>query len=456
MWGGRFAKAPAELMAAINNSLPIDQRLLHEDIAGSIAHATMLGQVGIITDEEARTLCDGLAGIKADAIAGRLRFDDQAEDIHMAVEAALTERVGAVGGKLHTARSRNDQVATDFRLWLRTQCTAMHDKIKELQGVLLDHAEGHAHTVMPGFTHLQVAQPVSLAHHLLAYVHALGRDRTRFADAAKRMNECPLGAAALAGTPFPIDREATAAALGFDRPCGNAMDAVSARDFALETVSAAVIATTTLSRWAEEIVIWSNPRFGFVDLPDDWSTGSSIMPQKRNPDAAELIRAKPGVVLGSYVGLATIMKGLPMAYSKDLQEDKVTTFRAVDETTLAIDVMTAMTKSMTFSPDAMRDALEQGYPTATDLADHLVSAHGVPFRDAHAITGRIVRRAEAMRCALSQLPITEMQAEFPSITEAVRPKLDVTASMATRNSQGGTAPETTLNAIAAQRAQLSE
>ncbi len=451
MWGGRFAASPDALMAAINQSLPVDRRMYREDIAGSIAHATMLGTTGVLAAEDVTAIIEGLQDIRTALDNGEPILDPAAEDIHMAIEAALTQRIGAVGGKLHTARSRNDQVATDFRMWMREALAELGAMVQRLQSVLLDHAEAHCHTVMPGFTHLQVAQPISLAHHLLAYVAVLGRDHGRLCDARTRLNESPLGSAALAGTPYPIDRYETASLLGFARPCANAMDGVSARDFALEALAALTILATTLSRLAEEIVIWSTPRFGFVVLPDQWSTGSSIMPQKRNPDAAELIRAKPGGALGGFVTLVTMLKGLPMAYSKDLQEDKATAFRAFDDSMLCVSVMAEMVAALSFNPEAMRIAVEQGFPTATDLADHLVSVHGVPFREAHAITGRIVRRAEHEGCGLSALSLVAMQAEFPALDGRVFAVLDVERSMGARTSYGGTAPAAAMAAIAAAR-----
>ncbi|MEE3094169.1 MAG: argininosuccinate lyase, partial [Pseudomonadota bacterium] len=394
MWGGRYAAGPAEIMERINASIDFDQRLYAQDIAGSKAHCRMLVEQDIIAAADGDAILSGLDSILQDIESGSFDFKTALEDIHMNVEAALAEKIGEPAGRLHTGRSRNDQVATDFRLWTRDAIDTIDGQLQDLQRALIETAEQHAETVMPGFTHLQPAQPVTFGHHLLAYVEMVGRDRGRFADARGRVNESPLGAAALAGTAFPIDRLATAAALGFDRPMANSLDAVSARDFTLEFLAAGSIAATHLSRLAEEIVIWASPQFGFVKLSDAFSTGSSIMPQKRNPDAAELARAKVGRILGAFTALCVVMKGLPLAYGKDMQEDKEPTFDATDSLSLAIAAMAGMVDDLEANPDAMRAALDAGFPTATDLADWLVRELGLPFRDAHHATGRIVSMAE--------------------------------------------------------------
>eukprot|EP00752_Nemacystus_decipiens_P000125 g125.t1 len=410
MWGGRFAAGPAAVMQQINASIDVDRRFASEDIRGSKAHAQMLAAQGIISEADRDAILDGLDRVAAEIGEGRFVFKAELEDIHMNVEARLKELIGESAGRLHTARSRNDQVATDFRLWLRGALDGLDAAMADLQRALIDQAEAHADVLMPGYTHLQAAQPVTFGHHLLAYVEMVGRDRGRMADCRKRLNECPLGAAALAGTSFPIDRAATARALGFDRPTANSMDSVAARDFALEFLSAASIHAVHLSRLAEEIVIWMSEPFGFVALSDAFTTGSSIMPQKKNPDAAELVRAKPGRILGSFVALATVMKGLPMTYGKDMQEDKEPVFDAADSLLLATAAMAGMIDDLAPRPEAMRRALDKGFPTATDLADWLVRVLGLPFREAHHVTGALVRAAEAAGVDLAALDLAAMQA----------------------------------------------
>ena len=441
MWGGRFAAGPDAVMEAINASIGFDKRLARQDIEGSRAHAAMLAAQGIITDSDAKAIRKGLLTVLSEIEAGTFRFSTELEDIHMNVEARLGELIGEPAGRLHTARSRNDQVATDFRLWVRSQADAAIAGLRALQRALLAQAEAGADWAMPGFTHLQAAQPVTWGHHMLAYVEMLERDAGRFADARARMNECPLGAAALAGTSFPIDREATATALGFDRPAANSLDAVSDRDFALEFLAASAICGMHLGRLAEELVIWSSAQFGFVTLSDGFSTGSSIMPQKRNPDAAELVRAKIGRLLGAAVGLFTVMKGLPLAYSKDMQEDKEQVFDAADTLMLALAAMEGMVKDMSANRDALEAAAGKGFSTATDLADWLVRALGLPFREAHHVTGALVAKAEAMGCGLQDLALTDMQAVCERINEDVFTVLGVANSVASRTSLGGTAPK---------------
>jgi argininosuccinate lyase len=441
MWGGRFSEKPAELMQAINVSIGFDRRLWREDLAGSRAHAAMLRKVGAISSEDEARIQQGLAAIEAEMVAGTFPFREEFEDIHMNVEARLAELVGPAAGRLHTARSRNDQVALDFRMWVREACDRTLGQIRALQKALLAKAEAHAATVMPGFTHLQPAQPVTFGHHLMAYVEMLGRDAGRFADARARMNESPLGAAALAGSPFPIDRHMTAEALGFDRPSANSLDSVADRDFALEALAAASVCAIHLSRLAEEIVIWMTPQFGFVKLSDAFTTGSSIMPQKKNPDAAELVRAKAGRMLAAFTQLAVVMKGLPLTYSKDMQEDKVPTFEAFDALELSLAAMAGMVADL--EPDAARMAAAAGagFSTATDLADWLVRTLGLPFREAHHLTGAAVRRAEALGCDLPSLPLSELQALDARITEDVYAVLTPEASTASRRSYGGAAPD---------------
>ncbi|MCC7321967.1 MAG: argininosuccinate lyase [Rubellimicrobium sp.] len=441
MWGGRFATGPDAIMEAINASIGFDQRLAAQDIAGSRAHAAMLAATGIIEPSDAEAIREGLLTVLSEIEAGTFAFSTALEDIHMNVEARLKELIGEAAGRLHTARSRNDQVAVDFRLWVRAQCDAADAALAGLQRALVTQAEAGADMIMPGFTHLQVAQPVTFGHHMLAYVEMFARDRSRFADARLRMNESPLGAAALAGTSFPVDRRMTAAALGFDRPMANSLDAVSDRDFALEFLSAATICAMHLSRLAEELVIWSTAQFRFVRLSDRWSTGSSIMPQKRNPDAAELIRAKIGRIMGAQIGLMTVMKGLPLAYSKDMQEDKEQVFDAADSLALALAAMTGMVSDLTPAPEVMRAAAATGFATATDLADWLVREPGLPFREAHHVTGALVAMAEARGCDLPDLTLDDMRSVHPSISEGVFAVLGVDNSVASRRSEGGTAPE---------------
>ena len=447
-WGGRFAAGPAETMRRINASIDFDKRLWAEDIAGSKAHCAMLVAQNILSPEDGAAIDAGLDQIRAEIESGDFVFSDAHEDIHMNIEARLAELIGPVAGRLHTARSRNDQVATDLRLWLRAAIDRIDRAMRELQAILIDRAEVEAGTVMPGFTHLQIAQPVTMGHHLLAYVEMIGRDRGRLADCRRRLNESPLGAAALAGTSFPIDREATAAALGFDRPSANSLDAVSDRDFVIEFLAAAALAGAHLSRFAEEIVLWSSDAFGFVRLSDAFTTGSSIMPQKRNPDAAELVRAKTGRFNGALIALLTVMKGLPLAYGKDMQEDKVPLFEAADALELCLAAMAGMVSDMAFDRGRLRQAASGGFATATDLADWLVQALGLPFRDAHRATGRIVRRAEELDCRLADLPLGELQAIEPAVCADVYRVLDPERSIASRTSYGGIAPERVRAAIA--------
>ena len=454
LWGGRFAAGPDALMEAINASIGFDRRLYACDIAGSKAHAAMLADCGIITAEDAAAIQQGLDTILQEIESGAFAFKTALEDIHMNVEARLAELIGPAAGRLHTARSRNDQVATDFRLWVRDCIDGFDAALKDLQSALLDKAEAHADTVMPGFTHLQSAQPVTFGHHMLAYVAMFGRDRARLLDARKRVNESPLGAAALAGTSFPIDRAQTAAALGFDRPMANSLDAVSARDFALEFLAACAICATHLSRLAEEIVIWSSAQFRFVSLSESFSTGSSIMPQKRNPDAAELVRAKAGRIIGALTGLSVVMKGLPLAYSKDMQEDKEPVFDAADSLSLCVRAMTGMIGEMTVNAGSLLAAASAGFATATDLADWLVRELGMPFRDAHRVTGALVKLAENRGGGLADLSLEEMQTVEPRLTGAVFGVLTVQYSVASRTSFGGTAPDNVRAAVAAAREQL--
>ena len=453
-WGGRFASGPSEVMERINASIGFDRRLFAQDIAGSRAHARMLVAQGILSSEDGEAIQGGLDTISREIESGEFSFSAALEDIHMNIEARLRELVGDAAGRLHTARSRNDQVATDFRLWVRDEIDQVDAALKALQSVLLDKAEAHAETILPGFTHLQTAQPVTFGHHLLAYVEMFGRDRGRFADARARLNELPLGAGALAGTSFPIDRHAVADDLGFDRPMANSLDAVSDRDFALEFMAAASICMAHVSRFAEEIVIWCSDGFGFVTLSDAYTTGSSMMPQKRNPDAAELSRAKAGRVFGDLLGLLTVMKGLPLAYSKDMQEDKEPVFDAADSLALALAATTGMIADMAPVAENMRAAAGKGYSTATDLADWLVRAAGVPFREAHGITGAVVKRADELGVDLADLPLDEMQAIDERITEDVFGVLTVEASVASRTSFGGTAPDNVRTAVADARARF--
>jgi argininosuccinate lyase len=456
MWGGRFADGPAAVMREINASLPFDKRLWRQDIAGSIAHARMLGAQGIIEQADADAIIAGLEQVAADYEAEGVPDDLALEDIHMATEARLAEKIGPVAGRLHTARSRNDQVATDFRLWVRDAMDEVGRGLAGLQAALVDRAETFADAIMPGFTHLQSAQPVTLGHHLMAYYEMLRRDRMRLTDARVRLNECPLGSAALAGTGFPIDRHATARALGFDAPTANSLDAVSDRDFALDYLMAATQIALHLSRLAEEFIIWASQPFGFVSLPDAYSTGSSIMPQKRNPDAAELVRGHSGRIMGCMTALCVTMKGLPLAYSKDMQDDKPPVFEAHDLLGLSIAAMTGMVETVTFRTDRMRQLAESGFATATDLADWLVREGKVPFREAHHITGRAVKAAEEAGVALADLPIAALQAIDSRIDARVYDVLTVDASVASRKSHGGTAPDQVRARIAEARAALAQ
>ncbi|MEO0722632.1 MAG: argininosuccinate lyase [Pseudomonadota bacterium] len=440
MWGGRFAARPSNIMEAINASIDVDKRMAEEDVAGSRAHADMLAEMEIISQADNEAIQSGLDQVIAEIRTGAFEFRRDLEDIHMNIEARLKAIVGEPAGRLHTARSRNDQVVTDFRLWTRRALDEAGAGLAELQAALLVRADEHAGSVMPGFTHLQTAQPVTLGHHLLAYVEMVSRDRSRLSDCAVRLNESPLGAAALAGTGFPVDRDMTAEALGFARPMANSLDAVSARDFALEALSALAIAATHLSRLAEEIVLWTSAQFGFATLSDAWSTGSSIMPQKRNPDAAELVRAKAALIAGSFASLQGAVKALPLAYAKDLQDDKRLTFEAFDTFDLCVRAMTGMVETMTFHETSMRAAAAHGFSTATDLADWLVRELGLPFRDAHHVTGALVAEAERRGVDLPDLPLEAMQTVEPRLTDAVYSVLTVEASVESRTSYGGTSP----------------
>jgi argininosuccinate lyase len=439
-WGGRFAGGPSVIMQDINASIGFDRKLWRQDIRGSRAHAAMLAKIGVLSAEDEAAIASGLEAIAQDIESGRFAFDVALEDIHMNIEARLTERIGEAGKRLHTARSRNDQVATDFRLWVRDAIDGLDAQLADVRRALADRAAAHAADPMPGFTHLQTAQPVTFGHHLLAYVEMLARDRGRLADCRRRLNECPLGAAALAGTSFPIDRAMTAAALGFDRPGANSLDAVSDRDFALEFLSAAAISAMHLSRFAEEVVIWCSAPFRFVRLSDAFTTGSSIMPQKRNPDAAELVRAKTGRMTGALVSLLTVMKGLPLAYAKDMQEDKEPVFDAADAWGLSLAATAGMVRDMVPDVGRMRAFAGAGFATATDLADWLVRVLRLPFRTAHHVTGRLVAMAEAKGVDLAGLSLTEMREVEPGITEDVFSVLTVEASVRSRTSYGGTAP----------------
>ncbi len=451
MWGGRFTVGPAEIMNKINASIDFDRRLYAQDIAASKAHCRMLVQQAIITPEDGDAILGGLDTILREIETGAFTFSTALEDIHMNIEARLTTLIGAPAGRLHTARSRNDQVATDFRLWVRDAIDDLDAGLRGLQGALIDQAEDNAGTLMPGYTHLQAAQPVTLGHHFLAYVEMLGRDRGRFADCRKRLNECPLGAAALAGTSFPIDRTATAEALGFDRPTANSIDSVSDRDFALEFLAAGAILATHLSRFAEEIVLWCSAGFGFVTLSDAFTTGSSIMPQKRNPDAAELVRGKAGRVIGALNTLLVVMKGLPLAYGKDMQEDKEPVFDAADTLMLSLAAAEGMVRDLRAQVATLEAATQVGFLTATDLADWLVRALDLPFRDAHQATGMVVKRAEELGCTLADLPLAEMQSVEPRITAAVYDVLAVERAVESRRSFGGTAPDQVRAAVARAR-----
>src|SRR5579883_2873126 len=448
MWGGRFGSGPDPIMEDINVSIDVDRHLYRQDIAASKAHAAMLAKQGIIPAQDAKQIAHGLDTILSEIESGKFAFKRALEDIHMNVESRLAELIGPAAGRLHTARSRNDQVATDFRLWVRDAIDRLDRQMQALQAALIGQAERHAATVMPGFTHLQVAQPVTFGHHLLAYVEMLGRDRGRLKDCRTRLNDCPLGAAALAGTSFPIDRGMTARLLGFDRPAANSLDAVSDRDFALEFLATAAIAGTHLSRFAEEIVIWTSEPYRFIRLSDAFTTGSSIMPQKRNPDAAELVRAKAGRLLGALTALLTVMKGLPLAYSKDMQEDKAPVFEAADTLELCLAATAGMVLDLAVDAEAMRRVAASGFSTATDLADWLVRVLDLPFRQAHHVVGALVKRAEALHMDLAALPLEEMQRVEPRITAEVYDVLTVEKSVASRTSFGGTAPTHVADAVA--------
>ncbi len=440
MWGGRYASGPAEIMEEINASIDFDKRMARQDIQGSLAHAAMLAETGILSREDVAAISGGLKTVFEEIEAGSFTFSRALEDIHMNVESRLKDLIGPVAGRLHTGRSRNDQVATDNKLWVRDTIDTLDAQIRDLQRALAEKAHGFAGAVMPGFTHLQSAQPVTFGHHLLAYVEMLGRDRGRLADARKRLNECPLGAAALAGTSFPIDREMTAKALGFDRPTANSLDSVADRDFALETLSAASICAVHLSRFSEEIVLWMTPQFAFIRLSDKFTTGSSIMPQKKNPDAAELIRGKSGRIFGALQALLVVMKGLPLTYSKDMQEDKEGMFDALQSLSLCLAAMTGMVQDMEPDTRAMKRWAGAGFSTATDLADWLVRVLDMPFRDAHHVTGRLVAMAEGQKTGLEKLTLAQMQSVEPRITEEIFKVLGVERSVKSRVSYGGTAP----------------
>jgi len=440
IWGGRFDAGPSAVMEQINASIDVDRRLAQHDIVASKAHCAMLVGRGIIPEADGDAILRGLDTVAEDIGAGRFEFRRALEDVHMNVEARLAELIGDAAGRLHTARSRNDQVATDFRMWVRDAIDGLDSAVAGLQAVLIDRAEEYAETMMPGFTHLQAAQPVTLGHHLLAYVEMLGRDRGRLADARRRLNECPLGAAALAGTSFPIDRRMTAEALGFDRPAANSIDAVADRDFALEFLAAGAVLGMHLSRLAEEIVLWASERFGFLRLDDAFATGSSIMPQKRNPDAAELVRAKAARLIGALTSLLAMMKALPLAYAKDMQEDKPAVFDTADTLALCVEATRGMIAGATFDADRLRAAAEDGYTTATELADWLVRVRGLPFRRAHHVTGAVVKAAEARGCRLAELPLQVMQEIEPGIDDGVFAALTVDGAVAGRVSEGGTAP----------------
>ncbi|MEM6475284.1 MAG: argininosuccinate lyase [Pseudomonadota bacterium] len=454
MWGGRFADGPSAIMREINASIPFDKALWRQDIAASQAHVTMLGKAGIIESADCDAILGGLEQIASEYEANGVPEDWDLEDIHMTVEARLTELIGPVAGRLHTARSRNDQVATDFKLWVREALDAMDAGLAGLQRALVTRAGEYADAIMPGFTHLQTAQPVTLGHHLMAYYAMIRRDRSRLADARARLNECPLGSAALAGTGFPIDRDMTARALGFDGPTANSLDAVSDRDFAMDYLFTASQCALHLSRLAEELILWASQPFGFVRMPDALSTGSSIMPQKKNPDAAELVRGHAGRVIGCATALMVTMKGLPLAYSKDMQDDKPPVFEAAGLMELSIAAMTGMIADATFNTDRMREAAELGYATATDLADWLVTHANIPFREAHHITGAAVKLAEQTGCALDELPLADLQAIDARINEGVFKALSVDASVAARASYGGTAPEQVRMQVSRARADL--
>ncbi|MBX3584364.1 MAG: argininosuccinate lyase [Rhizobiaceae bacterium] len=456
MWGGRFASGPAAIMQAINASISFDKKLFAEDIKGSIAHSEMLAEQGIITKADQKKIAKGLKTILGEIEIGAFEFSEKLEDIHMNVEARLAELIGPAAGRLHTARSRNDQVAVDFRLWTKNEFLRVAHALKELIAAFLERAEEHAASVMPGFTHMQAAQPVTFGHHCMAYVEMFSRDLSRVRDAVERMNESPLGAAALAGTGFPIDRHMTAKALGFREPTRNSLDSVSDRDFALEFLSVAAICGTHLSRLAEEIVIWSTPQFGFVRLSDSFSTGSSIMPQKKNPDAAELVRAKTGRINGDLVALLTVMKGLPLTYSKDMQEDKEAVFDAAETLDLMLAAMSGMVRDMKIETAAMKKAAGAGFSTATDLADWLVRTLNLPFREAHHVTGRAVALAESKKLGLEKLTLPELQSIHPGITQDVFSVLSVQNSVRSRTSYGGTAPSEVKKQVRAWKRKLAK
>ncbi len=455
IWGGRFGAGPDAIMREINASIPVDKRMWREDIAGSRAHASMIAAQGIISADDAAAIDAGLVQIAADYAANGVPEHLDLEDIHMQVESRLRELIGEPAGRLHTARSRNDQVATDFRLWVREACGSTDAGLKAFQTALVNRAEDHTESIMPGFTHLQVAQPITLGHHLMAYYEMARRDRSRFADCARRLNESPLGSAALAGTGFPIDRDATAAALGFDAPMANSMDGVSDRDFAIEYLSCAAQTALHLSRLAEEMILWASQPFGFVKLPDAWSTGSSIMPQKRNPDAAELVRGHAGRIIGCLTSLMITMKGLPLAYSKDMQDDKAPLFEAHDLLELCIAAMTGMITHVTFVPERMRQVAATGFSTATDLADWLVRSAGVPFREAHHITGAAVKLCEDRGGGLDLLTADDLAAIDLRLSNLTLPDLSVEGSVASRTSAGGTAPLRIREAIAKAKRELA-
>ena len=451
IWGGRFSAGPAAVMEEINASVAFDQRLAKQDVRGSRAHCSMLVTQGIIGREDGEAIQAGLTRLEKDISEGSFHFRRALEDVHMNIESRLADLIGLPAGRLHTARSRNDQVATDFRMWVRAAIDTLDDELAKLQSVLLDKAEAEAATVMPGFTHLQAAQPVTFGHHLMAYVEMFGRDRSRFADARARLNECPLGAGAIAGTSFPIDRHLTAEKLDFDRPMANSMDAVSDRDFALDFLAAAAILATHMSRLAEEMVIWASAQFGFIAFTDAFSTGSSMMPQKRNPDAAELVRGKSGRIFGALTALLTVMKGLPLTYSKDMQEDKEAVFGAFDTLELCLAATTGMIADMQPKRERMKASAGAGFTTATDLADWVTRSLNVPFRESHHITGRIVALAEQKGCDLAQLSLADMQGVEPRITQDIFNVLTVEASAASRTSFGGTAPANVKAAVEAAR-----
>ncbi len=456
MWGGRFGEGPAAIMAEINASIPFDKRLWRQDIMGSRAHATMLAAAGIISAADEAAIQSGLAQIAAEFEADGVAEDLALEDIHMHIETRLRALIGDAAGRLHTARSRNDQVATDLRLWVRSAIDDLDGRAKALQTALVTRAQEHAETIMPGFTHLQVAQPITLGHHLMAYYEMLRRDRSRLSDCRRRLNEMPLGSAALAGTSFPIDRDLTANALSFDRPMANSLDGVSDRDFAIEFLSVSAQIALHLSRLAEELILWASQPFGFISLPDAWSTGSSIMPQKRNPDAAELVRGHCGRILGALNSLMITMKGLPLAYSKDMQDDKIPVFEGYDMVSLSLSAMTGMISDVTFIPARMASVAATGFSTATDLADWLVRAHDMPFRNAHHVTGSAVKLCEERGGDLSVLTAEDLAQIDPSLVECTLPDLSVKGSVESRTSAGGTAPVRVLEAIAMARKELSE